>query len=125
MPWCRTPPQLNMRVGTTVTPASTSSLHRSDFYMTPHLTFIAAAKSAPETPRRPDASYTSRQSSVSTVFSFTESMEQDLEAKAAALAAPETFKPHKKEWLIMISLAFISFMVSLDATILVTVLPVC
>jgi hypothetical protein len=52
-------------------------------------------------------------------------MERDIEAKAAAAAAPpEPFKPQKKEWLIMISLAFISFMVSLDATILVTVLPV-
>jgi hypothetical protein len=86
---------------------------------------IVASKSIPEVPQRPASSYTSRRSSVSTVFSFTESMERDLEAKAAATAAPETFTPHKKEWLIMISLAFISLMVSLDATILVTVLPVC
>jgi hypothetical protein len=33
-------------------------------------------------------------------------------------------KPQRKQWLIMLSLSFISFMVSLDATILVTVLPV-
>ncbi|KAF2843875.1 MFS general substrate transporter, partial [Plenodomus tracheiphilus IPT5] len=32
--------------------------------------------------------------------------------------------PERKHWLIMASLSFISFMVSLDATILVTVLPV-
>lgn len=36
----------------------------------------------------------------------------------------EEWKPHKKEWFIMISLSLISLMVSLDATILVTVLPV-
>ncbi|PSN58839.1 MFS general substrate transporter [Corynespora cassiicola Philippines] len=33
-------------------------------------------------------------------------------------------KPERKQWLVMISLGFISFIVSLDATILVTVLPV-
>lgn len=33
-------------------------------------------------------------------------------------------KPERKHWLIMISLSFISFVVSLDATILVTALPV-
>jgi hypothetical protein len=36
----------------------------------------------------------------------------------------EDWKPEKKEWFIMISLSIISFMVALDATILVTVLPV-
>jgi hypothetical protein len=36
----------------------------------------------------------------------------------------ETWAPTKNEWLIMISLTFISLMVALDATILVTVLPV-
>ena len=37
---------------------------------------------------------------------------------------PEEWKPERKEWFIMISLSIISFMVALDATILVTVLPV-
>jgi hypothetical protein len=36
----------------------------------------------------------------------------------------ELGKPERKQWLIMLSLSFISFMVSLDATILVRVLPV-
>ena len=36
----------------------------------------------------------------------------------------EEWKPQKNELLIMISLSFISLMVALDATILVTVLPV-
>lgn len=36
----------------------------------------------------------------------------------------EEWKPEKKEWIIMISLSIISLMVALDATILVTVLPV-
>lgn len=49
----------------------------------------------------------------------------DVEAKGeAAVSIPETWSPNKNEWLIMISLAFISLMVALDASILVTVLPV-
>jgi hypothetical protein len=36
----------------------------------------------------------------------------------------EEWKPERKEWIIMISLSIISLMVALDATILVTVLPV-
>jgi uncharacterized protein YqhQ len=40
------------------------------------------------------------------------------------LQVQEVWTPTKKEWLIMLSLAFISLMVALDATILVTVLPV-
>jgi hypothetical protein len=40
------------------------------------------------------------------------------------LMIQEIWTPTKKEWLIMLSLAFISLMVALDATILVTVLPV-
>jgi hypothetical protein len=36
-----------------------------------------------------------------------------------------TWKPRKQEWLIMISLSLLSLMVALDATILVSVLPVC
>ncbi|KAF2684442.1 MFS general substrate transporter [Lentithecium fluviatile CBS 122367] len=35
----------------------------------------------------------------------------------------EEWKPQKKEWFIMISLSIISFMVAIDATVLVTVLP--
>lgn len=49
----------------------------------------------------------------------------DVEAKSeAAVLIPETWTPNKNEWLIMISLAFISLMVALDSSILVTVLPV-
>lgn len=47
----------------------------------------------------------------------------DVEAKEEKKAS-EAWKPEKKEWLVMLSLTFISFMVALDATILVTVLPV-
>jgi hypothetical protein len=51
--------------------------------------------------------------------------EIDVEAKGEQPAlAMEAWTPTKNEWLIMISLAFISLMVALDATILVTVLPV-
>ncbi|KAF1913359.1 major facilitator superfamily domain-containing protein [Ampelomyces quisqualis] len=51
-------------------------------------------------------------------------MTTDVEAKGQYTApAPEMWKPTKNEWLIMISLAFISLMVALDASILVTVLP--
>jgi hypothetical protein len=35
-----------------------------------------------------------------------------------------TGKPNRKQWLAMISLSLVSFVVSLDATILVTALPV-
>jgi hypothetical protein len=49
----------------------------------------------------------------------------DVEAKGeATVSIPETWTPNKNEWLIMISLAFISLMVALDSSILVTVLPV-
>jgi MFS family permease len=48
----------------------------------------------------------------------------DVEAKGEEeTPIPETWTPTKNEWLIMISLAFISLMVALDASILVTVLP--
>lgn len=42
----------------------------------------------------------------------------------AMLKEAKEWKPTKKEWFIMFSLSIISFMVALDATILVTVLPV-
>lgn len=51
-------------------------------------------------------------------------MDSDLEAKAEVAAVVE-WKPTKNELLVMISLSFISLMVALDATVLVTVLPVC
>lgn len=51
-------------------------------------------------------------------------MDIDLEAKAAT-TAPAEWKPSKNELLVMVSLSFISLMVALDATVLVTVLPVC
>lgn len=53
------------------------------------------------------------------------STEIDVEAKGEEIIlVVEIWEPTKNEWLIMISLAFISLMVALDATILVTVLPV-
>ena len=51
-------------------------------------------------------------------------MDSDIEAKAEAVV-PSEWKPSKNELLVMISLSFISLMVALDATVLVTVLPVC
>jgi hypothetical protein len=49
----------------------------------------------------------------------------DVEAKGEDTTSMlDTWTPNKNEWLIMISLAFISLMVALDASILVTVLPV-
>lgn len=47
-----------------------------------------------------------------------------MEAKAKTTATVE-WKPTNKELLVMVSLSFISLMVALDATVLVTVLPVC
>ncbi|CAN9388439.1 unnamed protein product [Alternaria alternata] len=49
--------------------------------------------------------------------------ESNIEAKGE-MQTPDMWKPQKKELLIMVSLSFISLMVALDATILVTVLPV-
>jgi hypothetical protein len=53
------------------------------------------------------------------------STNSDVEAMDQEKASSqENWTPTKREWAIMISLAFISMMVALDATILVTVLPV-
>ncbi|OWY57806.1 hypothetical protein AA0120_g1128 [Alternaria tenuissima] len=49
--------------------------------------------------------------------------ESNIEAKGE-MQTPDMWKPQKRELLIMVSLSFISLMVALDATILVTVLPV-
>ncbi|KAF3052918.1 hypothetical protein E8E11_011635 [Didymella keratinophila] len=49
-------------------------------------------------------------------------MDFDLEAKAEAAVATE-WEPTRNELLVMVSLSFISLMVALDATVLVTVLP--
>lgn len=43
--------------------------------------------------------------------------------KAAPRPAPE-WKPNKQEWTIMVTIAVVSLMVALDATVLVPVLPV-
>lgn len=52
-------------------------------------------------------------------------MDTDIEAMTEVKAeAPAEWKPNKNELLVMISLSFISLMVALDATVLVTVLPV-
>lgn len=45
-------------------------------------------------------------------------------SKDADVTLPSPGKPERKHWLLKISLGFISFVVSLDATILVTALPV-
>jgi hypothetical protein len=58
-----------------------------------------------------------------TTGSSASSTTMDLE-KLATHAPAEEWKPETKEWIIMISLSIISLMVALDATILVTVLPV-
>lgn len=47
----------------------------------------------------------------------------DIEAMGGFQDMPE-WKPQRAEWIIMLSLSTISLMVALDATILVTVLPV-
>lgn len=48
----------------------------------------------------------------------------DVEGQKEKALKIQEWTPTKHEWLVMISLAFISLMVALDATILVTVLPV-
>jgi hypothetical protein len=73
--------------------------------------------SLPTTPRTPRC-----KRPVSSYLSFTSTMDLDLEAKAEA-AEPTEWKHSRKELLVMISLSFISLMVALDATVLVTVLP--
>ncbi len=60
---------------------------------------------------------------VSSHLSLNSSMNLDLEAKAKPSPPPE-WKPSRNELLVMVSLSFISLIVALDATILVTVLPV-
>jgi len=50
-------------------------------------------------------------------------MDLDVEAKAE-IVAPSEWRPSRNELLVMSSLSFISLMVALDATVLVTVLPV-
>ena len=63
---------------------------------------------------------------ISSYLSIGSSMDSDIEAKAETEAvAPSEWKPTKNELLVMVSLSFISLMVALDATVLVTVLPVC
>lgn len=49
-----------------------------------------------------------------------EARSKDLEANAQS----EEWKPTRKEWLIIITLTITQFVVPLDATIIVTVLPV-
>jgi len=62
-------------------------------------------------------------SNFETKLEFDTKSDSDVESKADVETIQE-WKPQKKELLIMISLSFISLMVALDATILVTVLPV-
>ncbi|KAL1598942.1 hypothetical protein SLS60_008087 [Paraconiothyrium brasiliense] len=70
---------------------------------------------------QPEAKWKSGTNTSLTTDSSASSTNMDLEK----LDIPaEEWKPEKKEWIIMISLSIISLMVALDATILVTVLPV-
>ena len=50
-------------------------------------------------------------------------MVADIEAKSGKEDEPPQWKPRRHEWMVMITLATISLMVALDATILVPVLP--
>ena len=50
----------------------------------------------------------------------------DIEQSAALLkGAPLEWEPSMKEWMIFMTLAIISLMVSLDATVIITSLSVC
>ncbi|KAJ4332565.1 hypothetical protein N0V95_009632 [Ascochyta clinopodiicola] len=78
------------------------------------------------TPCKPERAYT--KSSISTSGSMTQLLKLDAEAAIAEAvedepADPVDWKPERKQWLAMISLSLVSFVVSLDATILVTALP--
>ncbi|RYO27756.1 hypothetical protein AA0113_g12246 [Alternaria arborescens] len=77
-------------------------------------------------PCKPERAYT--KSSVSTSGSTTHLLKLDAETAVAEAVEDEPddrtdWKPERKQWLAMISLSLISFVVSLDATILVTALP--
>ncbi|KAI0616956.1 major facilitator superfamily transporter [Pyrenophora tritici-repentis] len=77
-------------------------------------------------PCKPERAYT--KSSVSTSGSMTQLFKLDAEAAVADVVEDEPadridWKPERKQWLAMISLSLVSFVVSLDATILVTALP--
>ncbi|KAJ4989893.1 major facilitator superfamily transporter [Stagonosporopsis vannaccii] len=78
-----------------------------------------------EPPRLPATSPTApcRKRPVSSYLSLGSSMDLDIEAKGEDMA-PLEWNPSRNELLVMISLSFISLMVALDATVLVTVLPV-
>jgi hypothetical protein len=73
--------------------------------------------------KKPAALYTGRPTSANSLSTSDSMTQVDIEAKREA-GVPEEWKPQKKELLIMVSLSFISLMVALDATVLVTVLPV-
>ncbi|KZM24873.1 transmembrane transport [Ascochyta rabiei] len=94
-------------------PASVSSREALATHPTP----FAHSPVTSSTPTRPQA-----KRPVSSCLSSGSSMGSDIEAKAEAIA-PSDWKPTKNELLVMISLSFISLMVALDATVLVTVLP--
>jgi hypothetical protein len=79
-----------------------------------HPVLPSTLPATPQTPRR--------KRPVSSYLSFSSTMDFDLEAKAEA-AVPTEWKPTRNELLVMVSLSFISLMVALDATVLVTVLP--
>lgn len=61
--------------------------------------------------------------STNLAFDIEKMSEPDME-KRSMESSSEEWKPQKRELVIMISLSFISLMVALDASILVTVLPV-
>lgn len=72
---------------------------------------------------KPTASSSMRPITADPLLDASRITDVDIEAEAET-TTPEQWKPQKRELYIMISLSFISFMVSLDATVLVTVLPV-
>jgi hypothetical protein len=87
------------------------------------LTYLTAHDDDTSSSPKPASTSSSRAVSVKAVQQS--STEIDVEAKGEeTILVVEIWEPTKNEWLIMISLAFISLMVALDATILVTVLPV-
>ena len=48
-----------------------------------------------------------------------------VEVEKAAPAPAPAWQPNRQEWTVMATIAIVSLMVALDATILVPVLPVC
>ncbi|KAL1800697.1 hypothetical protein ACET3X_001039 [Alternaria dauci] len=108
---------------------SLCSTPTSEYYKQPnafgygHSGFTRVANGEPDSLKKPAFSYTSRTVPGNKFMVIDDMSESNIEAKGET-ETPDMWKPQKKELLIMISLSFISLMVALDATVLVTVLPV-